>query len=292
MRVFLAGGTGAVGRALVPLLVGAGHDVVGTSRTPNGVERLRAQGATGVRVDVLDADDLRRAVAAAAPDVIVHQLTDLAAADGRANGVLRREGTRNLVEAAKPAGVERIVVQSISWAYAPGEGPADESERLDTQAPEPRAHMVGGVRAMEEAAAELPQAVVLRYGILYGPGTWYAPGGPVAAALAGDKEARFLGSVEADSSVSSFLHVADAASAALAALDWPAGPVNIVDDEPAPAHEWLPELARALCVPCPEPDLSAERPGWARGASNALARSRGWEPARPSWRTGFGSQVV
>ena len=292
VRVFVAGGTGAVGRALVPLLIKAGHDVVGTSRTPGGVERLRAQGVTGVRVDMLDADDTRRAVAAAAPDVIMHQLTALGDADGRANALLRRQGTRNLVEAAKAAGVERIVVQSISWVYAPGETPARETEPLDTQAPEPRAGMVDAVRAMEETAAELPHAVVLRYGILYGPGTWYAPGGPVAAALAGDKEARFLGSLKADSSVSSFLHVADAANAALAALDWPSGPVNIVDDEPAPAHVWLPELARALCVPSPEPEPGAERPGWARGADNTLARSRGWVPAYPSWRTGFGRQLA
>jgi nucleoside-diphosphate-sugar epimerase len=161
---------------------------------------------------------------------------------------------------------------------------------LDLGAAEPRSRTVEGVRAVEGTAAELETAVLLRYGILYGPGTWYAPGGAVAAALAGDPDAPFLGYLEADSSVSSFVHVADAAAAAVAALDWPAGPVNIVDDEPAPGREWVPVLAAALGLPAPE-----ARPGrlsWARGASNGLARSRGWRPEYPTWRTGFAARPV
>ncbi|MEU1185469.1 NAD-dependent epimerase/dehydratase family protein [Streptomyces sp. NPDC005820] len=289
MRVLVAGATGAVGRPLVPLLVAAGHEVTAVSRTPAGVERIRGLGAKGVRADALDAPALRHAVGAASPEVVIHQLTDLSAADGTANGRLRREGTRNLVEAAKAAGVGRIVAQSISWAYAPGEGPAGEPVPLDGTAAEPRARMVAAVRSLEETAAELETAVVLRYGLLYGPGTWYAPGGALAAALAGDRSARFLGSTVANDAVSSFVHVADAARAVVAALDWPGGPVNVVDDEPAPAHQWLPALADALGVPAPEP--VAGRQEWERGALNALARSRGWRPERPTWRTGFMDQL-
>jgi nucleoside-diphosphate-sugar epimerase len=288
MRIFIAGATGAIGRQLVPLLLDAGHQVTGTSRTPDGADRLRAQGADPVQVDALDPDGLRRAVAEAEPDAVVHQLTDLSGADGGANGRLRHEGTRNLVDAAKAAGVRRFVAQSICWAYVPGEGPADESTPLDTGAAPPRAGTVAAVKALEETSAEVEQAVLLRYGILYGPGTWYAPGGAMAAALAGQAGPRFLGSTVADDSVSSFLHVADAARAAVAALDWPGGPVNLVDDEPARAREWLPVLAAALGVPAPEPVAGAL--AWARGASNSLARSRGWKPERPSWRSGFGSQ--
>ncbi|GAA2239858.1 NAD(P)-dependent oxidoreductase [Kitasatospora cystarginea] len=290
MRVFVAGATGAVGRLLVPLLLAAGHEVTGTSRSESGTERIRRQGAAAARVDVFDAEGLHRAVAAAAPEVVIHQLTDLTDADGAANGRLRREGTRNLVDAARAAGVPRIVAQSICWAYAPGEGPADESVPLDDDARQPRAGMVAAVRALEETATEMDAAVVLRYGILYGPGTWYAPGGAVAAALAGAPDARFLGSVEADDSVSSFVHVADAARAAVAALAWPAGPVNIVDDEPARARDWLPVLARTLGVPAPE--ATAGRQDWARGAAGGLARSRGWRTERTSWRTGFADQGV
>ncbi|MEU3482780.1 NAD-dependent epimerase/dehydratase family protein [Streptomyces sp. NPDC033754] len=273
MRVLVAGATGTVGRQLVPRLEAAGHEVVGISRR-------------GPRpVDVLDAGAVLRAVAEAAPDAVVHQLTDLGSADGAANNRVRIEGTRNLVDAARAAGVGRIVAQSISWAYAPGDAPADESVPLDTTEDLPRARIVAGVRALESAVAELPEAVVLRYGILYGPGTWYAPGGPVAAALAGEPGARFLGSTAADASVSSFVHVADAAEAAVRALAWPAGAYNVVDDEPAPGHEWLPVLAGALQVPAPE--RSEGRTPWARGAVNARARALGWAPARPSWRTGF-----
>ena len=288
MRIFIAGATGAIGRQLVPLLLAAGHQVTGTSRTEAGVDRLRGGGAAAVQLDALDPDGLRQAVAEAEPDAVVHQWTDLSGTDGAANGRIRQQGTRNLVDAAKLAGVRRIVTQSICWAYVPGEGPADESVPLDTEAAAPRDRMVAAVRALEETSAELEQAVLLRYGILYGPGTWYAPGGAVAAALAGDTEARFLGSIEADDSVSSFLHVADAARAAVAALDWPGGPVNIVDDEPARARTWLPVLAAAFGAPAPQPSTGG--PEWARGASNALARSRGWRPERPTWRTGFGNQ--
>ncbi len=290
MRVLVAGATGAVGRLLVPLLVAAGHEVTGTSRTPAGIERIERLGARGVRADALDADGLRHVVRAAAPQAVVHQLTDLSGADGAANGRLRREGTRNLVEAAKAAGVGRIVAQSISWAYAPGDGPAAESAPLDATTARPRAGSVAGIRALEEAAAELGTAVLLRYGLLYGPGTWYAPGGAFAAALSGDPTARFLGSTAANDAVSSFVHVADAAGAALAALDWPGGPVNIVDDEPAPAHEWVPALAKALDLPAPAPVPGRQE--WERGALNTLARDRGWRPEWPTWRTGFAASAA
>lgn len=194
---------------------------------------MRRQGASAVQADALDRTGLLQVMAATAPDAVIHQLTALSDADGEATNRLRREGTRNLVDAAKSAGVGRIVAQSISWAYAPGEAPADETVPLDTGAAQPRGGMVDGIQALEETAAELETAVALRYGILYGPGTWYAPGGAVAAALAGDSTARLLAYLEADRSVTSFVHVADAARATVAALAWPSGPVNIVDDEPA-----------------------------------------------------------
>jgi nucleoside-diphosphate-sugar epimerase len=285
MHVMIAGATGAVGRLLVPQLLDAGHKVTGTSRTSRGVERVQRQGASAVQVDAFDRDGLLAAVTTAAPDVVIHQLTDLSGADGEATNRLRRQGTRNLVGAAKAAGVGRIIAQSISWVYVPGDSPADETVQLDAGAEEPRGGMVEGIRALEDTAAELDTAVLLRYGILYGPGTWYAPGGAAAAALAGDSGARFLGYLEADSSVTSFVHVADAAGASVAALDWPAGPVNIVDDEPAVGREWVPVLAAALGRPAPEARSGWQ--SWARGASNGLARSRGWRPDYPTWRTGF-----
>ena len=289
MRIFVAGATGVVGRLLIPQLTAAGHQVTGISRSPAGVDGIRRQGAAAVQADVYDRDALKRAVVEAAPDVVMHQLTDLSAADSAATDTLRRTGTRNLVEAAKSAGVRRIVAQSLAFAYAPGDTPADESVPLDLQAQAPRRAMVEGVVALEETAAELGDAVLLRYGVLYGPGTWYAPDGPAAAALAGDPSASFLGSVEADDSVVSFVHARDAARAAVAALAWPSGPVNITDDEPAASRAWVPVYAASLGLAAPRP--ASGRLDWARGASNALARSRGWQPEFPTWRTGFAAQL-
>ncbi|MGW0711564.1 NAD-dependent epimerase/dehydratase family protein [Streptomyces sp. NPDC002643] len=259
-----------VGRLLVPMLVAAGYEVTGTPRTLAGIERIRSLGATGVQVDALDADGLQRAVCAAAPEVVIHQLTDLSGADGSANGRIRRVGTRNLVEAAKASGVGRIVAQSISWAYAPGEGPAKEVVALDSTATQPRARVVAAVRPWRTRRQSWRQRSCRATACCTGP----APGTHRAA--------RFLGSTVVNDAVSSFVHVTDAATAALAALGWPGGPVIIVDDEPAPAHEWLPSLANALGVPAPGP--VSGRQEWERGALNALGQSRGWQPQWPTWR--------
>ena len=298
MRIFLAGASGAVGRLLVPLLVAAGHQVTGTARTAGGAERLRAQGAAAVPLDVFDAARVERTVADAAPDAVIHQLTALAGGSRAENGRIRREGTRHLVDAARRAGVRRIVAQSISWAYEPGTTPASESTPLDLAAPPPRAAMVGSLRALEEAVAEIETHVVLRYGTFYGPGTWYAPGGALDAVLRGAPlegpgarpGAAMVGQVVPNDAISSFVHVADAARAAVAALGWPSGVVNVVDDEPAPARDWLPALAAALGAPAPAPAATAAGEGWERGADNTLARRLGWRPDHPTWRTGFHHQ--
>jgi nucleoside-diphosphate-sugar epimerase len=195
---------------------------------------------------------------------------------------MRRTGTRNLVDAALAAGVRRIVAQSIAWAYEGGPDPADESTPLDRTAPAPRKTTIDGVAALENAVSELPEWVVLRYGLLYGPGTWYAPGARMAAnALAG--------TLAADDDVSSFVHPDDAATAAVQALAWPSGAtVNVVDDEPAPAREWVPVFCEAVGAPPPAAGSPVPRAPWARGADNHYARKHlGWVPGHRSWRTGF-----
>jgi nucleoside-diphosphate-sugar epimerase len=281
MRIFVAGATGAVGRQLVPLLVEAGHEVSGSSRTLQGAQQLQDQGATAHRLDMFDRDQVLQTVAGVSPQVIVHQLTALSGGSPVDNARIRREGTRNLVDAAHAAQVPRIIAQSISWAYEPGDKPARETVPLDLQAPDPRATSVGGVVALEEAVAEVERYVILRYATLYGPGTWYAPQGYMAQQLRD-------GRLAANEGVSSFLHVADAARAAVVALDWPNGVYNIADDEPAAASDWVPVLARALGEPVPE--TSAGRAGWERGADNGAARAQGWVPAHPHWRDGFARQ--
>jgi nucleoside-diphosphate-sugar epimerase len=280
MRVFLAGGTGVIGRSLLPRLVAAGHQVTGLARSAGGVACLTAAGAEAAVADVFDAGALTGALRQAAPEVVVHQLTALGDRDFAANARIREAGTRNLVDAARAAGARRIVAQSIAWAYAAGDAPAAEDEPLDLAAPAPRSGTVAGVVALESAVRELPEWVVLRLGLLYGPGTWYSPDG----AMAGTARA---GKLPADADVSSFLHVEDAAAAAMAAMAWPTGAVNVVDDEPAAGYDWAPAFRAAAGAPEPA-RAGGERHGWARGASNRYAREQlGWTPAHRSWRTGF-----
>ncbi|MBN9259191.1 MULTISPECIES: NAD(P)-dependent oxidoreductase [unclassified Mesorhizobium] len=187
-RIFLAGGSGAIGRRLIPLLVGAGHRVAATTRQSGKVDELRALGADPVLLDVFDAAGLHDAVASAKPEIVIHQLTDLPpgldpARMGEAiarNARIREEGTRNLVAAAKSAGARRLVAQSIAWAYAPGPEPHDEADPLDGGAEGNRGITVGGVIALETAVLGTPrlEGIVLRYGNLYGLGTGAdAPGG-------------------------------------------------------------------------------------------------------------------
>jgi nucleoside-diphosphate-sugar epimerase len=181
MRIFLAGAAGAIGKRLVPLLLDAGHHVVGTTRSTSKADALRTVGVEPVVVDVFDAPALSRAVCAARPDIVVHQLTDLPPgldptrmAEGtRRNARMRREGTRNLVAAALAAGVHRLAAQSIAWMYAPGREPHGEDDPLDVHAEGTRAVTADGVVTLERLTVASPpiDGVVLRYGHLYGPGT-------------------------------------------------------------------------------------------------------------------------
>jgi nucleoside-diphosphate-sugar epimerase len=280
MRIFVAGATGVIGRRLIGLLLEDGHEVTAMTRREPAAAGLQAAGARPVVVDALDAGAVASAVAQARSDVLIHQLTDLSGGTLATNAELRRRGTRNLVDAALAAGVRRVIAQSIAWAYEPGEAPADETAALDLGAAAPRDVTIGGVAALEGAVAEAPEWVVLRYGLLYGPGTWYAPDGLVA-------ERARKGELPAGADVASFLHADDAAVAAVEALTWPSGAVNVCDDEPAPGYEWVPAFCRAVGAGAPPRD-DAPRAPWARGASNRHAREvLGWAPRYASWRAGF-----
>lgn len=275
--IFVAGAVGAVGRQLLPMLVSSGYKVVGTTRNPAKAALMEAIGVRPVVVDVFDRIALTEAVRRANPDVIIHQLTDLSAADFAGTDRLRIEGTRNLVDAAKAAGVRRLIAQSLAIVYAIKAEPATELDPLADETPEVR-DVVRGVRALETAVAELPEGVSLRYGLLYGPGTWYSKIGPFADAVRQGKRPAGRG-------ISSFLHVKDAACAALLAIDWPAGVVNIVDDEPAAGTEWLPQFAAAIGAP---PPPIGEPGGHEQGVSNRKARQElRWMPLHPTWREGF-----
>jgi nucleoside-diphosphate-sugar epimerase len=282
-RIFVAGATGVIGRRLVPLLIEQGHAVTGLVRRPADAKWLRGLGAEAVVGDVFDRDGLLRAVYRAAPGVVMHQLTDLRDRDFGANSEIRTTGTRYLMDAALAARARRVVAQSIAWAYEPGDVPADESVPLDLGASGSRLRTVQGVAALETEIQEAPEWVVLRYGLLYGPGTWYDRDGLMAAQAA-------RGELAADGDVSSFVHVDDAAGAAAEALEWPSGAVNVCDDEPAAGRDWVPEFCRAVGVASPSVSGAGARQGWARGAANEYARKGlNWTPGWPSWRERFGA---
>lgn len=181
MNVFVAGASGVIGRPLVKLLIGAGHTVTGTTRSAAKAPAIEALGARAVVVDVYDAAALTRAAAAAKPDVVINQLTDLPddrdpvqlAASRAGNARIRIEGTRNLMAAARAAGARRAIGQSIAFVYAPGTAPLRETDPLDTS--ETQRVTVEGVMALERETLNTPgiDGIVLRYGRLYGPDTWF-----------------------------------------------------------------------------------------------------------------------
>jgi nucleoside-diphosphate-sugar epimerase len=308
MKIFLAGATGAVGRSLVPLLVARGHRVVGTTRHEARFPALRAAGAEPVALDVLDGDAVRVAVAAAAPDAIVHQATALDGlsdvrhfADGFAQtNRLRTEGTDHLLAAARAAGVRRVVAQSFtSWPYERRGGLVKtEEDPLDPDPPAELRTTLAALRHLEAAVTGTDgiEGIALRYGGFYGPGTGMAPGGDQYETV---RKRRFP-IIGAGTGVWSFIHIEDAAAATLAALEHGrSGIYNVVDDEPAPVAEWLPYLARAIGARPPR-----HLPAWLgrvvagehvvtlmneiRGAANGKARRElGWAPQVGSWREGF-----
>ncbi len=309
MRIFITGATGALGRRLVPLLVADGHEVTGTTTTESKLALLREQGAEGVVLDVLDPNAVMAAVMRAEPEVLIHEATALSNMganmrkfdrDFAVTNRLRTEGTDNLLAAAKAAGTRRFVAQSYAGWPSERKGSMVKTED-DPFDPNPLPAMRethAAIRHLERAVthAQGIEGIVLRYGGFYGPGTSLSEGGVHAEAV----RQRKFPIVGAGTGVWSFIHILDAATATLLAAEQGApGVYNIVDDDPAPVCEWLPELASILGAKPPR-----HVPLWLgrilggepvvvmmtelRGASNAKAkRELGWQPLYPSWRQGF-----
>jgi nucleoside-diphosphate-sugar epimerase len=278
MKILVAGANGVIGRILIPMLVQKGYEVIGLIRNPEHAENIEKAGASFVQADVYDRKNLFRVLAETSPEVVIHQLTSLQTLDVSANVRVRVEGTRNLVDASLAAGVRRMIAQSITMTYAPGEGPATEDCPLDFEAQEPQLSSVHGVHALETTTAEMPEHVILRYGVLYGEGTWYGSNGLFAEQVR-------MGNLPATDGVTSFVHTEDAAGAAVLALEWPTGTYNIVDSDPAAGTEWVPVYAQALYAPEPKTTPGSVR--GERGANNAKALRNGWSPRFASWREGF-----
>jgi nucleoside-diphosphate-sugar epimerase len=308
MRIFLAGAAGAIGSRLLPMLVRAGHTVTGTTRSPDKAEPIRMAGGTAAVLDALDAGEVVEAVRQARPEVLIHQLTAIPASfnlrrfdrEFAMTNRLRTEGTDNLLRAARAVGCRRFIAQSYTgWPYARTGGwiKTEDDPLLDSPEPALR-RTLEAIRRLESAVLEerAVEGFVLRYGSFYGPGTSLGRGGPLLEAI----RRRRLPIVGTGAGRWSFVHIDDAASATLAAVEpTEPGVYNVTDDEPAPVSEWLPFLAAVLGAKPP-----SRIPAWLgrlaigahgvamtteqRGASNRKARSLlGWELQWPSWRAGF-----
>jgi 2-alkyl-3-oxoalkanoate reductase len=307
MKVVLAGASGAIGRRLVPQLIEAGHQVAAITRSKEKLSELYDLGAEPVLCDVFDAGRLGSVVAQAEPDAVINQLTDLPQSLNprklgeyyAANNRVRREGTRNLLDAARGAGVRRFLVQGAAYWYAQTGGPVKTEEApLYLEAPAPIGPAVETIKEVEDAvlSADGIEGIVLRYGMFYGPGTWYAKDGDIGRQV---RKRRYpmIGHGEG---TYSFIHVDDAASATVAALERARpGVYNVVDDDPATAAEWMLVYAEVLGAKRPPrvPAFVARLIAgdaivkWSlglRGASNErIKRELGWHPRYESWRRGF-----
>jgi 2-alkyl-3-oxoalkanoate reductase len=301
MRVLVAGASGAIGSRLVPQLIAAGHEVIGTHNSPSSADSVRMLGAKPVGLDLLDTGAVRRVVLEHEPEAIVHEATAFANVKfsrnmdkaTAASSALRTKGTDALLAAAREAGVQRFVAQSVAgFSRYAREGGAIKTED-DPIDPTPPKHFERGAAAIEylERAVTGFGGIALRYGVFYGA----ANDGTIEPV-----RKRQFPIVGDGGGVWSWIHLDDAAAATVLALEHD-GPAiyNIVDDEPAPVREWLPVLAQALGAKPPR-----HLPTWlarllagdavtvmsteARGASNARAkRELGWTPHHPTWRTGF-----
>ena len=268
MKIFVAGATGALGKPLVTQLVGHGHEVTGMTRSESKQDSLRELGACPVVADALDPDAVARAVAEAEPDVIVHELTAISDFNPRrmerdfaATNRLRTEGTDHLLAAGRAVGVKRFVAQSFApWPYARTGGMVkSEDDPLDTTPPSQVRTTLEAIKYLERAVtgADWTEGIALRYGGFYGPGTSIGldPLGEQIETI----RARKFPLAGKGTGVWSFIHIDDAAAATVEAIEHgKRGVYNVVDDEPAPVSEWLPELAKAS---------APSRPGTCRSGS-------------------------
>ena len=307
MKIFIAGASGTIGHALIPQLVKAGYGTIALTRTPQKLNTLERMGATPVLGDVFDRPHLNQLIADAAPDVVMHQLTSLgpkAQDPFTETNRLRTEGTANLIHAAQTVQAQRFIAQSVAFlSQSPNSELTHEATPLYLDAPPPLTSIVEAVASLEQQVLSLTEmtGVVLRYGHFYGPGTYYANDGAIAAAV---RQGHYP-IVDQGPGTCSFVQIEDAATATVQAItQGSSGIYTIVDDAPVLLRQWVSDYSRLLQAPAPPiiseaiartklDPFSLYFATQQQGVVNQKARQiLGWQPRYSNWHAGFQTMLA
>ncbi|MCJ1779378.1 NAD-dependent epimerase/dehydratase family protein [Mammaliicoccus sciuri] len=277
-KIFVTGATGLIGTKLTKRLIEEGYEVAGLTTSEKGKEKLDNAGVKAYIGNILEYDTIEKSIGDFKPDIIMNEITDLKQVDMSANTKVRIEGTRNLVEAAIKHDVPHIQSQSIAFVYEAGDTLATEETSLDYDASGDRKITVDGVEGLEKESARLNKHVILRYGLLYGPGTWYGKDGMIYD--------QFInGEVTMTDGVQSFIHIDDAVETAIQALNFESGIYNVADDEPVKGDDWAKWYANELNV---TPTLNIEPAApFERGVTNKKFKDQGGKLIYTTWKDGM-----
>lgn len=277
-KIFVTGATGLIGTKLTKRLIEEGYEVAGLTTSEKGKEKLDNAGVKAYIGNILEYDTIEKSIGDFKPDIIMNEITDLKQVDMSANTKVRIEGTRNLVEAAIKHDVPHIQSQSIAFVYEAGDTLATEETSLDYDASGDRKIIVDGVEGLEKESARLNKHVILRYGLLYGPGTWYGKDGMIYN--------QFInGEVTMTDGVQSFIHIDDAVETAIQALNFESGIYNVADDEPVKGDDWAKWYANELNV---TPTLNIEPAApFERGVTNKKFKDQGGKLIYTTWKDGM-----
>ncbi|WP_239762620.1 MULTISPECIES: NAD(P)-dependent oxidoreductase [unclassified Mammaliicoccus] len=277
-KIFVTGATGLIGTKLTKRLIEEGYEVAGLTTSEKGKEKLDNAGVKAYIGNILEYDTIEKSIGDFKPDIIMNEITDLKQVDMSANTKVRIEGTRNLVEAAIKHDVPHIQSQSIAFVYEAGDTLATEETSLDYDASGDRKITVDGVEGLEKESARLNKHVILRYGLLYGPGTWYGKDGMIYN--------QFInGEVTMTDGIQSFIHIDDAVETAIQALNFESGIYNVADDEPVKGDDWAKWYANELNV---TPTLNIEPAApFERGVTNKKFKDQGGKLIYTTWKDGM-----
>ncbi|WP_436895742.1 NAD-dependent epimerase/dehydratase family protein [Mammaliicoccus sciuri] len=277
-KIFVTGATGLIGTKLTKRLIEEGYEVAGLTTSEKGKEKLDNAGVKAYIGNILEYDTIEKSIGDFKADIIMNEITDLKQVDMSANTKVRIEGTRNLVEAAIKHDVPHIQSQSIAFVYEAGDTLATEETSLDYDASGDRKITVDGVEGLEKESARLNKHVILRYGLLYGPGTWYGKDGMIYN--------QFInGEVTMTDGVQSFIHIDDAVETAIQALNFESGIYNVADDEPVKGDDWAKWYSNELNV---TPTLNIEPAApFERGVTNKKFKDQGGKLIYSTWKDGM-----